>query len=133
MAHSVEARVPFLDYRVVEFALGLPDAYKLEGGITKRVLRDAMRGILPERVRVRIDKVGFATAEESWLRREHSDAFRKAMRRAVEVTGGLLRNEAIELLEQMIGGTRPFSYLPWRIISFGAWMQRFDVNLSGEG
>ena len=44
MAHSIESRVPFLDHHVVEFALGLPDHYKLGGGVTKRVLRQAMRG-----------------------------------------------------------------------------------------
>ena len=128
MAHSVEARVPFLDYRLVEFSLGLPDDYKIERGVTKRVLREAMRGLLPEKVRARTDKIGFATAEESWLRRQQPLSFRNAMREAVEASGGLLRPKAIELLEQVIAGNRAFSFLPWRLISFGAWMRRFDVK-----
>lgn len=129
MAHSVEARVPFLDYRVVEFALGLPDEAKLCGGVTKRVLRDAMRGMLPEEVRARMDKIGFATAEEDWLRREHPGAFRNALREACEASGGVLRPAALDVLEQVIDGRRPFSFVPWRMISFGAWMRRFNVEL----
>jgi asparagine synthase (glutamine-hydrolysing) len=130
MQHSIEARVPFLDYRLVELTLGLPEEEKLSEGVTKRVLREAMRGVLPEEVRARTDKIGFATAEEQWLRREHPDAFRKAMREAVEASQGVLRPAALELLESVIAGARPFSYLPWRMISFGAWMRRFEVQLA---
>ena len=74
MAHSLEARLPFLDYRLVEFCLGLPEDYKLSDGWTKRVLREGMRGRLPERVRLRRDKLGFATAEETWMRGERQPA-----------------------------------------------------------
>jgi asparagine synthase (glutamine-hydrolysing) len=130
MQHSIEARVPFLDYRLVELTLGLAEEEKLSGGVTKRVLREAMRGVLPEEVRARTDKIGFATAEEQWLRREHADAFRAAMQQAVEASQGILRPAALEHLEEIIAGQRPFSYLPWRMISFGAWMRRFDVKLA---
>jgi asparagine synthase (glutamine-hydrolysing) len=68
MAFSVEARVPFLDYRLVELAFALPARFKVSGGLTKVVLREAMRGILPERIRTRTDKVGFATPEGQWFR-----------------------------------------------------------------
>ena len=68
MAHGIEARVPFLDHRLVEFSIGLGDRHKIVGGDTKRVLRAAMRGILPEPVRRRRDKLGFATPEEGWFR-----------------------------------------------------------------
>ncbi|MFL5906689.1 MAG: asparagine synthase (glutamine-hydrolyzing) [Solirubrobacterales bacterium] len=59
MAHSIEARVPFLDHRLVELAFSLPGDYKISGVQTKRVLRDALRGIIPEKIRARTDKVGF--------------------------------------------------------------------------
>ncbi|HZP55927.1 MAG TPA: asparagine synthase (glutamine-hydrolyzing) [Dehalococcoidia bacterium] len=130
MAHSVEARVPFLDYRLVEFVLGLPDELKLSRGVTKRVLRDATVGILPEPVRERMDKIGFATAEEDWLRREQPDDFRRAVDAAVRASDGVLRPEARAVLEEVIQGCRPFSFLPWRMISFGAWLERFGVSVS---
>ena len=131
MAHSVEARVPFVDYRLIEFTLGLAPEAKLAGGVTKRVLREAMRDVLPERVRTRTDKIGFATAEENWLRREQPESFRRALREGIEASDGVLRPSAAELLERVIDGREPFSFLPWRLISFGAWMRRFDVRLEG--
>jgi asparagine synthase (glutamine-hydrolysing) len=130
MAHSIEARVPFVDYRVMEMALGLPDDAKLAGGVTKRVLRTGLENVLPPEVRDRTDKIGFATAEEHWLRRERPDDFRAALRRAIGASDGVLRASAMHLLEDVIGGRRPFSFLPWRMISFGAWMERFGVRVS---
>ncbi len=67
MAFSVEARTPFLDYRLVERAQRLPAGDLIRDGWTKAVLRDAMAGIVPETVRRRRDKLGFATPERSWL------------------------------------------------------------------
>ncbi len=68
MAFSVEARVPFLDHRLVEWLAALPPETKLASGMTKVVLREAMRGILPEAVRTRKDKMGFVTPQDRWLR-----------------------------------------------------------------
>jgi asparagine synthase (glutamine-hydrolysing) len=59
MAHSIEARVPFLDYRLVELLFSLPGDLKINGARTKYVLREAMTGVLPESVRTRKDKLGF--------------------------------------------------------------------------
>jgi asparagine synthase (glutamine-hydrolysing) len=55
MAHAVESRVPFLDYRLEEFVLGLPDDLKIAGATTKLVLREAMRGVLPEKILICTD------------------------------------------------------------------------------
>lgn len=67
MAFSREARLPFLDHRLVEFAYTLPPAALVRGGISKVVLRDAMNGVIPDVVRLRSDKIGFATPEREWL------------------------------------------------------------------
>jgi len=68
MAFSVEARVPFLDHRLVEWLVRLPVEHKIRDGMTKAVLRDAMAGVLPDQVRLRRDKMGFVTPEDHWLR-----------------------------------------------------------------
>ncbi len=68
MAHSLEARVPFLDYRLVELMLSLPASELIEAGQTKRVLRRALGDLLPPVVRDRVDKLGFVTPEAAWLR-----------------------------------------------------------------
>lgn len=130
MAHSIESRVPFLDYRLVEFVLGLPDDFKLSLGVTKRVLRGAMDGCLPEPIRQRIDKLGFATPEEVWLRQDAPDLFRARINEAISLSAGMLRGpDTRRILEEMISGKRQFSFLPWRIISFGEWIKAFSVVL----
>jgi len=129
MAHSIESRVPFLDYRLVEFVLGLPDEYKLSDGITKRVLRDGMSSIIPDTIRDRMDKKGFVTPEEVWLREQQPEAFIQALNEAIEASHGVLGPETREELSAIISGKQAFSFLPWRWISFGAWVKRFEVGL----
>ena len=67
MGHGVEVRMPFLDWRVVCYAFSAPDASKVGGGFSKRLLRESMRGIVPEPLRVRRDKVGFNAPVHEWL------------------------------------------------------------------
>jgi asparagine synthase (glutamine-hydrolysing) len=127
MAHSIEARVPFLDYRLVELALGLPEEFKIAAGVTKRVLREAMTGILPEVVRTRTDKLGFQTPEEEWMRESPAE-FRAALARAIDASDGIITPAALRLLDDVVERRRPFSFLPWRLIAFGAWIERFGVR-----
>lgn len=68
MAHSREVRLPFLDSRIAEFAYSLPADFLYRDGVTKRVLRDAVRDIVPPQVMDRREKVGFETPEAQWLR-----------------------------------------------------------------
>jgi asparagine synthase (glutamine-hydrolysing) len=67
MAHSVEMRMPFLDRRVAEFALSLPPSQVFRDGVTKRALRAALRGLVPDSVLDRREKVGYETPERAWL------------------------------------------------------------------
>jgi len=127
MAHSIEARVPFLDHHLVEFVLGLPDSFKLHRGVTKRVLRAGLTGILPEAIRLRTSKLGFATPEEYWVREQAPDVFRRAVRDAIEASDGILRQEANSVADDIIARRRPFDFSLWRMISFAAWLKRFGV------
>ena len=68
MWFSLEARVPFLDYRLVERTVSLPDDLIINKGMTKHILREAMKGTLPEAIRMRRDKVGFGTPQDEWFR-----------------------------------------------------------------
>lgn len=129
MAHGVEARLPFLDYRLVEFCLGLPEDFKLSDGWTKRVMREGMRGRLPERVRERRDKLGFATAEEVWMRGNLRSQFLDLVADSVNAAGGILTPAAQQKATRMLAAEEPFSFLTWRFISFGKWLRRFNVEL----
>ncbi|SIT75368.1 asparagine synthase (glutamine-hydrolyzing) [Pontibacter indicus] len=87
MRFSLEARVPFLDYRLVEKTLASSDNWSIRDGITKYILREAMKGTLPEKIRTRQDKMGFGTPQDEWFREPawqrfivellQSDSFRK--------------------------------------------------------
>lgn len=67
MAHSREVRLPFLDHRLVEFAFRMPERLLLREGWTKWVLRDAFRGIVPDAISTRVDKLGYAPPQQRWL------------------------------------------------------------------
>src|SRR5439155_5920088 len=67
MAHSREVRLPFLDHRVAEYALSLPTTFLYSHGTSKRVLREALQGVVPEQILSRRDKVGFQPPQAAWL------------------------------------------------------------------
>jgi len=69
MAQSIEVRLPFLDYRLVDYLTGMPPAHKLKNGWTKHILRKTVHE-LPEAIRWRKDKQGFVTPEKSWMKNE---------------------------------------------------------------
>jgi asparagine synthase (glutamine-hydrolysing) len=130
MAHSIEARVPFLDHRLVEFSLGLGNQHKTVGGDTKRVLRSAMAGILPEPVRNRRDKLGFATPETSWFRGQLKQPALDAIEETLRAAPGLLNPDGVRALARdMLDGRKPVDFRLWRICNIGLWMRRFSVQV----
>ena len=68
MAFSLEARLPFLDARLVDFLMQVPGAWKLKDGRSKNILRRGLADVLPDAVKARTDKMGFVTPEDRWLR-----------------------------------------------------------------
>jgi asparagine synthase (glutamine-hydrolysing) len=131
MAYSVEARVPFLDHRVVELHLALPDDLKIRDGETKAVLREAMRGVLPEVVRSRQDKMGFVTPESVWASGEVAGSFRAAIATACARAPQILDERAVMAAFQLMAeGKQPYQGWVWRAITLGAWVERFDVGLA---
>jgi len=75
MFFSLESRVPFLDHRLVERTLSLSPERVINDGMTKCILRQAMKGIVPENIRLRRDKVGFLTPEQQWFRTPKFETF----------------------------------------------------------
>lgn len=67
MHFGIESRVPFLDYRLVETSLSLPSSMIIKNGTTKHILRESMKGVLPEAIRMRQDKKGFANPRAKWF------------------------------------------------------------------
>ncbi|PKL77176.1 MAG: asparagine synthase (glutamine-hydrolyzing) [Candidatus Melainabacteria bacterium HGW-Melainabacteria-1] len=128
MAHSIEARVPFLDHHLVEFLLGLPDEIRLHQGQTKHVLREAMQPLLPEIINQRRDKLGFEPPEASWMRQLPAAWLQKQVVSAYEQSSGLLEPSVIKTCDQIIHQERPYDNLLWRVINLGLWMENFSVR-----
>jgi asparagine synthase (glutamine-hydrolysing) len=130
MAHSIEARVPFVDHRLIEFNLALGNDHKIVGGDTKRVLRQAMAGILPEKVRQRRDKLGFATPEEVWFRGPLRGLIQEGVEQTLRRYPGLLNaNGTRALVDDMLEGRRPVDFTVWRIVNIGIWGDRFGIGI----
>lgn len=129
MAHSIEARVPFLDYRLVEYVMNLPTDYKIRLGVTKKILRQAMQNTLPKKISGRMDKMGFVTPEEIWMR-EQQVQFRQGIQKTIETSNGLVTDEALKMFEDMLAGKRAFDFVFWRIVSFGVWLKVFKVQIN---
>jgi asparagine synthase (glutamine-hydrolysing) len=129
MAHGIEARVPFLDHRLVEFSIALGDNHKMRGAETKAVLRRAMKGLLPEDVRQRQDKLGFATPEKKWLLGPARPILDHCLSRAIRRFGEVLDPDGIRSrVKQYETGQAPADFTLWRIASFGVWGDIFGVT-----
>ena len=129
MAHGIEARVPFLDHRLVEFAIAIGDRHKIVGGDTKRVLRSAMGDILPEKIRNRRDKLGFTTPEESWFRGPLRETVLGGIEQTLGRYPGLLHTRGVRAhVADMLEGRRPVDFSLWRIINLGIWGRVFAVS-----
>ena len=129
MAFSVEARTPFLDYRLVERAQGVPAAHLIHDGWTKAILREAMAGIVPETVRRRGDKLGFATPETRWLR-ELAPQVREWLGPASRL-GGRLEPTAVQAWRSLPDDELARRPGLWRLVSAELWMRH--VEASGAG
>jgi len=130
MAHSVEARVPFLDHRLVEFCHSLPQSYVEVQGQSKRILLEAMQEVLPAAIYHRKDKMGYVAPEERWVKKEYTRVFRKRMEESVRYTQGILKpEETLSYFDEVATGDASFTFTTWRLILFGFWMKRFDVKL----
>jgi len=129
MAHGVEARVPFLDHPLVEFAIGLGGEHKLVDGWTKWVMRSAMKGRLPEAVRLRKDKLGFATPEAAWMRGALRDPIVESINTTKQLFPEHFNLPATDnMVAEMLDGRRPIDFTLWRIACFGIWAKRFGMT-----
>jgi asparagine synthase (glutamine-hydrolysing) len=126
MAFSIESRVPFLDYRFVEYVASLPLDQKIRNGITKFSLRNSINGIVPESIRCRMDKMGFVTPEEVWMREElrpfvrellSSDSFRA---RSYWDAGAVA-----ESYRAFLDGKSTYSPEIWRVVCAELWLRKF--------
>lgn len=127
MRFSIEARVPFLDHRLVEKTLSLQNNMFISNGTTKVILRDAMKGLIPEEIRIRQDKIGFGTPEAEWFRR---DFFKDYIIELLNSESLKRRNiidpkKAKEMYLQHLNGQTDISKEIWKWINLELWFRKF--------
>ncbi|MBK5284565.1 MAG: asparagine synthase (glutamine-hydrolyzing) [Bacteroidia bacterium] len=120
MAFSIESRVPFLDHRLVEFIFSLSDENKIKNGMTKYVLRNSLKNILPEKIRERKDKKGFVTpGEVRWLR----GPLRNLLESDFSKLDFINQKKAKEVIRQFKEGNNKNANLVWRLATLNDWLK----------
>ncbi|MCV2218230.1 asparagine synthase (glutamine-hydrolyzing) [Thauera sp. Sel9] len=130
MAWSVESRVPFLDYRLVEFAVRLPIGHKLRAGRTKAVLRHGLRGIVPDQILDRRDKMGFVTPQSQWMNGSLGKHMEDACLDAAQILGRWVDVQALlRAWRTMPPAERQTAQaVVFRIGTLARWLNRFNIS-----
>src|SRR5206468_5357899 len=128
MAASIESRVPFLDHKLVEFAAQLPDEWKLSGLTTKRILRDAMKGVLPQAILNR-PKMGFPVPFAIWTRGPWNSVAREVLLDRRSRERGIIDPAAVDqLLRDHAGGSTDGGDRIWSLLNLELWHRTFIDN-----
>ncbi|MBL8379810.1 MAG: asparagine synthase (glutamine-hydrolyzing) [Burkholderiales bacterium] len=127
-AHSVEARVPFLDYRLVEFLFRLPDRWRMSGPWNKFIQREGMRGRIPEVVRARVDKMGFPVPSSQWFAGPLYEPLRDTLASRSARERGIYRVDTIvQDLDRHRTGQQEMSPSIFDVVQFELWCQQHDA------
>jgi len=125
MAASIESRVPFLDHELVEFAVSLPDSWKLSGLTTKRVLREAMKGVLPASILNR-PKMGFPVPLGAWLRNGWNGVAADVLLDTRSRQRGIIDPKGVEaLLRDHKSGRVNGTDRIWSLLNLELWFRTF--------
>jgi len=122
MAFGIEARVPFLDYRLVELACRLPDRLRISRGVTKRILRLAMRQRLPREVVQRRDKMGFVVPQARWLTELRGPIAEQLVDGRLVARGWVASREVERLLSDPARHNAPL----WRAVNVESWLRQLE-------
>jgi asparagine synthase (glutamine-hydrolysing) len=124
MAHSIEARVPLLDHRLMELAATVPPELRLRRGTSKYVFKQGLRGVLPDSILAR-PKQGFAIPLGRWFRGGLSQLVREVLLSTRARQRGVVRPWAVEALLRRNREGRDQSFQLWTLLSFELWARHF--------
>ncbi len=125
MAHSLEARVPFLDHTLVEFAMTIPPGLRLRSLRTKHILKKAVSGLLPRDI-INRKKEGFSIPIKNWLRTDLRDLMKEKLERPAFSRERLFNQRFInKLMKLHIRGDKNYSHQLWALMMFGMWYERY--------
>jgi len=132
MAHSLEARVPFLDHELIELAMRTPSSWKVRGGVGKAILKDAMRGLIPDAV-IDKPKMGFGAPMAEWLRGDFGHEVERTVLGSELFRSGWFRPAVVRrLFERHRSGARNYAHYLWVLYNLTAWHERWIANPRGS-
>lgn len=125
MHFDMIGRSPFMDTELVEYAIALDDGAKVHNGWTKFILREAMKGIMPEKVRTRVDKKGFAVPQDEWFREPQFEQFVRELLSSDSFAqrGYIIPSKALALYERHLRGEINISKDIWKWINLELWFR----------
>jgi asparagine synthase (glutamine-hydrolysing) len=125
MANSLEARSPFLDHKVIEFAASLPEALKMRRYETKSLLKKVAARLVPPEVIYR-RKMGFGVPVGDWFRGEMKEFVRGALLSEKALGRGIIRPDEISrYVSEHTNGKRDHAFRIWTLLMLELWFQRF--------
>lgn len=124
MAASIESRVPFLDHKLVEFTAKMPERMKLRGKTTKWVLREAMKGILPDEILNR-PKMGFPVPVGGWFRNEFKHIVDEYVLGERTISRGIFSAEYVKQLVSAHNAGENHDERLWALVNFEIWHRQF--------
>jgi asparagine synthase (glutamine-hydrolysing) len=124
MATSIESRVPFLYHKLVEFTAKMPDKMKLRGTTTKYVLRESMKGILPEKILSR-SKMGFPVPIGSWFRGPFKSIIDEYVLSDRTMSRGIFASDFVRKLVALHDSGEDHSERLWALVNFEIWLRQF--------
>jgi asparagine synthase (glutamine-hydrolysing) len=127
MRVSIESRVPFLTRPLADFLYSLPAAFLVDDrGTSKSILRVAMRGIVPDEILDRRDKIGFATSEQSWMIRRQ-EWVREILSRT-DAVSFINQNEVLAHWDRVVSGESRYTPLVWRWLNYVRWVELLSLS-----
>jgi asparagine synthase (glutamine-hydrolysing) len=125
MAHSLEARSPLLDHKLMEFMARVPSQYKLRSGRSKYLLKSALRGILPDEILDR-RKMGFGVPLGPWLRGSLREILVDTVLSDRAMARGYFRPAAVrEMVKTLLSGSNRFQHQLWDLLVLERWHQMY--------
>jgi asparagine synthase (glutamine-hydrolysing) len=132
MSTSIEARVPFLDHKLVEFSMNIPSALKVKNNVPKYILKEAVRGLIPDEIIDR-KKMGFGAPVSEWLKGSLGDKVEATFKstklrdeRLIDFDSGL------DLLNQHRKLGREYAYPIWSLFNLALWYDHWVAKSGAQ-
>jgi asparagine synthase (glutamine-hydrolysing) len=130
MATGTEVRVPFLDHNLADYVIGLPSRYKVRRGEKKRLLRAALRGVIPDSI---LDgrKVGFGVPVGAWLKGPLRSYAEDSILSSALVAAYFDPAQVRRVFSEHAAGRRDHGMLLWKLLQLALWLARINRTATG--